>query len=131
MKKDNDNGHHFVALAHGTFPLASREKGVFIELSETIIHTVKNIFGTQNLFLNTTTWTNVHILNGYSKPVSLSAYVHDLPPGVLVSSSLLGSPSLLLLNRVAQALVTCTVRNVVALFLLPFSSASRVLHGVI
>lgn len=94
---------------------------VFIKLTGTRIHTIKNVLGTRDLFLNTTTWTNVHILNGYSEPVSLSAYVCDCAdmesptwyPHVVQPFR---SPSLLLLSRVARALITCAVRNVAALF---------------
>lgn len=74
MKCDNANNHHFIAWAHRTLSLTGRETRVFIKLSETIIHTIKNVLGPQNLLLSTTTWTNVHIMNSDS---THSAHVGD------------------------------------------------------
>lgn len=75
------------------------------------------------LFLNTTTWANVHILHEYGKPVSLSACACDCASmrsstSVPMSPKLVGPFCLLPLSRVAPALMACAVRNVAARFLL-------------
>lgn len=75
------------------------------------------------LFLNTTTWANVHILNEFGKPVSLSACACDFASmrsstSVPMSPKLVGPFCLSPLSRVAAALLACAVRKVAALLLL-------------